>query len=766
MAAKWVAEWVAEWVAKWAATWLLAFSATAFALAQTSGPGAAQKTKFDPETLKRNGSYHALVIGNNDYENLPKLLTAVKDAQDIADVLKSLYGFEVKLLLNATRAKILGAISEYRRTLDDSANLLIYYAGHGELDRDADRAYWLPVDAEKDNNANWISADDITGDLRAMPSRHVLVIADSCYSGALRGARAEIAPDDKNRFILQVREKKSRTLMTSGAIEPVADGGGAVNSVFAEALIQGLSGMEDAAFSAGTLYSDFVRIRVGGKAHQTPLYSPLVNSGDQGGDFVFLRTAHSSMPAASSANTALELHNRGSLYSDEKKWPEAEAEYQKAVALEPGNAIYRARLGTALYEQRKYAEAEVAYREASRLDPKNASYLNSLGNCVWNQNRRMEAETDYKQGLAVDPRHFWLNHNMANALNQRAEFKAGEPYAKSAIELAPNNFAAQHVYANNLAGLKQAEAAEKAFNRALEIDPKATIVWNELGNLQYEGRNYKAAELSYRKAIELDSTSNSTYRSNLAGALYLLARYEEAEKLGNEAIQLNADNARGHYWLGRSLYARKRYTEAEHALRRAAVLESGNPDMHNWLGNTLDAESRWEEAVLEFKEAIRLNPNAPYYHSNLASTYRHWDRPDLAESSYQRAIALAPSDLELQRLYGVFLYKLNRYEEAKAVFSKVLDREPDSWLNQQNLGAALCGLKDFAGAEASLRKSIQLKGDEPYSHFKLGETLEAEGKLADALQAYEEAAKLAPSGDAPAQVQRIKAKLAEKPAVP
>ncbi len=752
---------------KWVAKWLLALSAaTACAVAQAPSQGAAQRTKFDPEALKRTGSYYALVIGNNDYQNLPKLQTAVKDAEDIADVLKSLYGFEVKLLLNATRAKILGAISEYRRTLDDSANLLIYYAGHGELDRDADRAYWLPVDAEPDNNANWISADDITGDLRAMPSRHVLVIADSCYSGAMRGARAQIAPDDKSRFILQVREKKSRTLMTSGAIEPVSDGGGAVNSVFAEALIQGLSGMDDAAFSAGTLFSDYVRIRVGGKAHQTPLYSPLVNSGDQGGDFVFLRAAHAAMPAASSTNTALELHNRGSLFSDEKKWPEAEAEYQKAVALEPGNAIYRARLGTALYEQRKYAEAEAAYREASRLDPKNASYLNSLGNCIWNQNRRMEAETYYKQGLAADPRHFWLNHNLANGLNLRGDYKAAEPYAKMAVELAPNNFAAQLVYANNLAGLKQPEAAEKAFNRALEIDPKATGAWNELGNLQFDQRNYKAAESSYRKAIELDSASNSTYRSNLAGALCLLARYDEADAMANESLKLNADNSRANYWLGRSLYARKRYAEAEHSLRRAAVLESGNPDMHNWLGSTLDAEGRWEEAALEFKEAIRLNPNSAYFQSSLASTYRHWNRPDLAEPCYQRAIALAPSDLELQRLYGVFLYKQNRFEEAKAVFSKVLDREPASWLNDQNLGAALLGLKDYVGAEALLRKSIQLKADESYTYLKLGEVFEGQGKFSDALQAFEEAAKLAPSGDAPAQVQRLKAKLGEKPAVP
>ena len=53
------------------------------------------------------GRYHALVIGNNDYEHLPKLQTAVSDATARAELLRVKYGFKVKLLLNATRDQIL-----------------------------------------------------------------------------------------------------------------------------------------------------------------------------------------------------------------------------------------------------------------------------------------------------------------------------------------------------------------------------------------------------------------------------------------------------------------------------------------------------------------------------------------------------------------------------------------------------------------------------------------------------------------------------------
>ena len=85
--------------------------------------------------LQTLGSYHALVIGNNDYTDLPKLKTAVSDAETVAQVLRSDFGFDVWLLRDATRADIIIALDDYRKTLTEDDNLLIYYAGHGLLDR-------------------------------------------------------------------------------------------------------------------------------------------------------------------------------------------------------------------------------------------------------------------------------------------------------------------------------------------------------------------------------------------------------------------------------------------------------------------------------------------------------------------------------------------------------------------------------------------------------------------------------------------------------
>ena len=126
------------------------------------------------------GGYYALVIGNNAYQYIQRLKTAEADAKEIDRVLRTQYGFQTRLLLNATRQQIISAINSYRRELSADANLLIYYAGHGVNDSEIDKAYWLPVDALLDDNSNWISADDITSNIKGVPAKHVLIVSDSC----------------------------------------------------------------------------------------------------------------------------------------------------------------------------------------------------------------------------------------------------------------------------------------------------------------------------------------------------------------------------------------------------------------------------------------------------------------------------------------------------------------------------------------------------------------------------------------------------------
>ena len=134
-------------------------------LRQQGAAEASQKAAQAPAPLIPDiayGNYYALVIGINDYKALPKLKTAVTDAETVAKLLKELYGFKVTLLVNASRADIIDAFDEFHDLLAEKDNLLIYYAGHGWLDPQTQAGYWLPVNAKPDRRSRWVSNATLT----------------------------------------------------------------------------------------------------------------------------------------------------------------------------------------------------------------------------------------------------------------------------------------------------------------------------------------------------------------------------------------------------------------------------------------------------------------------------------------------------------------------------------------------------------------------------------------------------------------------------
>ena len=242
------------------------------------------------------GSYHALVIGNNENRFMPKLDTAVNDAKVVSRLLKARYGFKVTTLLNATRYDILSALNKLRKTLTEKDNLLIYYAGHGELDKVNQRGHWLPVDAEPNSTANWISNVNITDVLNAMNAKQIMVVADSCYSGALtRSALARLEAGMSNEaratWVTTILKKRSRVAMTSGGLQPVLDAGGGGHSIFAKAFIDVLKTNRGVLEARRVHQEVSARVTYAADAFrydQLPEYAPIKHAGHGGGEFFFV----------------------------------------------------------------------------------------------------------------------------------------------------------------------------------------------------------------------------------------------------------------------------------------------------------------------------------------------------------------------------------------------------------------------------------------------------------------------------------------------
>jgi len=242
------------------------------------------------------GKYFAFIIGIDKYKgSWPSLTNAVHDAKSMEDELKKEYGFtDVISLYNedATRANIISKFEDLTTKVSKDDNLLIFYSGHGQLNKVLNKGYWVPIDANSNSVADFISNSDVKTFLGGIPSKHTMLIADACFAGDIfRGSQTEAVPFDPNnmeKYYKEVYRKQSRLALTSGGLEEVMDAGKEGHSVFTYYLIKSLKENTRKYIDASQLFNE-ISVSVTNNSEQTPQLQAVKDAGNEGGQFVFIK---------------------------------------------------------------------------------------------------------------------------------------------------------------------------------------------------------------------------------------------------------------------------------------------------------------------------------------------------------------------------------------------------------------------------------------------------------------------------------------------
>ena len=231
------------------------------------------------------GRYKALLIGIDSYDNHQDLENPIKDVTRLKNVLNTKYHFdEIKILKNPTKSEIIDELEELSDDQREGDSLLIFFAGHGEYNKN--KGFWIPKDADKVKRGKWIrnkAIFDHINDLKE--SLHVLVIADSCFSGSLldmsRGGNLDTA-----KIAIQTHyDTKSRLVMTSGAKEEVPDA-----SVFLKKLTDFLDSFTGRYLTTNNLFSGIRDdVITESPKNQKPQFGKMAVLGNDGGEFIFVR---------------------------------------------------------------------------------------------------------------------------------------------------------------------------------------------------------------------------------------------------------------------------------------------------------------------------------------------------------------------------------------------------------------------------------------------------------------------------------------------
>ena len=261
------------------------------------------------KTIYKNS--FALLVGVNNYPQLPSELSlhyAVADVQSLRTMLVQYYGFppeNVVMLTNeqATKQNIENALTDLTddNKVGPEDRILIYFSGHGQTVSSplgGDLGFLIPSDAKVDlakpenigpYNRSCLSMSWMRDTLQSCPAKHVLFLADACYSGLLVQSRS-LEPINKTLLPILAAKRARQVITAGGKGETSAEMTEYGHGAFTYKLIEELKARAitpDAAFAASDLYTSL-------KTSVTNLTAgkqiPQLGSYNTEGDFFFITT--------------------------------------------------------------------------------------------------------------------------------------------------------------------------------------------------------------------------------------------------------------------------------------------------------------------------------------------------------------------------------------------------------------------------------------------------------------------------------------------
>ena len=148
---------------------------------------------------------YALIFGNEDYNKFntgivqqPDVEFAEADAEAFRQYAVNYMGVpenHIRMLINGTIAQMRREVNNIKALADlknGSAEVYVFYAGHGQPDEDEGSTYLLPADVHLTEATDGIKLDDFYTWIGSINARKKIIFLDACYSGQGRAGRIEL----------------------------------------------------------------------------------------------------------------------------------------------------------------------------------------------------------------------------------------------------------------------------------------------------------------------------------------------------------------------------------------------------------------------------------------------------------------------------------------------------------------------------------------------------------------------------------------------
>jgi Tfp pilus assembly protein PilF len=438
---------------------------------------------------------------------------------------------------------------------------------------------------------------------------------------------------------------------------------------------------------------------------------------------------------------------------DQKQTDKAEAQFRRAVEVDPTNRDAHRTLVSFYIQQKQLDRAEQAARDFAALDSGKAEGTAVMGDFYKQIGRTDQAIDVFKQTIAQFPDYAPARYSLGELLLQKGDTDGAKAQAEEVLKKIQNDKQALLLRARVSLAKGEAKKATDDLSQVLKQEPRdqsglyymadANLRLNQIeqarvfaGDLEKFYPDYLPAKL-LQLQINLASGDWKTAQQQASD---LITRLDKAVPGANASSDLIGEvKAKALTARGMSYLQTKNFAAANADLSAARDLQPGSPTSYTNLAAAAAAQGKADEAMQDYERALQMDATNFDALNGVFNLYASRGEFDKAHARVDQALAQQPNSAPLHFLKGQVYGRQQDARGAEAEMRKALELDGSFTPAFNALAALYINTNQPDQALAALRDWSVKRADDPTPYVLIGMVEDKRQNYSGANDAYKKA---------------------------
>lgn len=433
----------------------------------------------------------------------------------------------------------------------------------------------------------------------------------------------------------------------------------------------------------------------------------------------------------------------GKAYERQKRWTDAQRQYELGISTAPKSVLPRAALASLWKNQGQLDLAKQVLEEAKTQMPDDPAAYRLLGDFYISLNETDKALAEFQTLSKAHPKDLQVQKTLAQLLLSAHRQAEADAIIETILNSAPQDSDALLLKAQSQLQEKKWDDAISTLQQLVHNAPQNAAAHFYLGSaLEGKGDHLLAAQ-ELRKSVQLQPANLQGWRA-LAAIAQQDSDWPALESVGTQIKNAQPRIPEGYLYHGIAKMNQGDTFGAEVDFKTVLQMAPDNALSYVSFAQLRVAQKRWNDAEALYRQALARDPNSLAAIRGLAELFLAENKPGDAETFLAQQVATNPKSPSLSLLQGEVSLRLKQPEAAAAAFSRALELDPKNASALASLGEAQDTLNQKDKAIESYKRAIAISPQSVSLYLALGSVYEKQGDWQQARDSYQKAHDIQP----------------------